>query len=217
MKNLLSACILLLLSITENGVSQGLTLDNEKAEIYLETGYFTPAKKSFRKNYDQALFISKINIPLSAGIGFRYFMTENACLHLSVKRINSILESNEDVTLAVMPVAVGVQYYLLRNFFGSKNSGLYFGSDIGFYWARFSADLIQTSEFDPTPIGLIKEARNYYGIGVAVRAGLDHMLSHSLLLGLSLSYDSNHLGRIEEGGVGNLGGLLVTGKFALRF
>ncbi|MGH7595581.1 MAG: hypothetical protein ACREOI_04475 [bacterium] len=217
MKNLLSVCILFLLIITANGVSQGLTPDNEKAEIYLETGYFTPAKKSFRKNYNQALFISKINLPLSAGIGFRYFMTENTCLHLSVKRINSLLESNEDISLAVMPVAIGVQYYFLRDFFGSKNSKLYFGSDVGFYWARFSAELIQTSEFDPAPIGTIKEARNYYGIGFIVRAGLDHTLSHSLLLGLSLSYDSNHLGRIEDGGVGNLGGLLLTGKFALRF
>ncbi|MCK5078050.1 MAG: hypothetical protein KAR38_16825, partial [Calditrichia bacterium] len=40
-----------------------------KSKIYLKSGYFMPFKESFRVNYNQSLFVSNVDFPMSLGIG----------------------------------------------------------------------------------------------------------------------------------------------------
>jgi outer membrane protein W len=180
--------------------------------IALETGYSIPAKESFRSNYDQSLFVTNVHAPFSMALEIGYPLSETVDAILTLERKNYHLASTDDISIAVMPALIGLQYHFSKDQINFGKFSPYAGLCAGWYWARFSAQLPVTQQ-DPTILELRDESMSYFGFGTQINIGVDDPLSDHVSLGLDVRYDINSLGSVDEGGLGNLGGFLFGLKF----
>ena len=91
----------------------------------------------------------------------------------------------------------------------------YLGSEFEIGWTRFAATYLRTSDIDPTPLGVVKASDVYFGYGIGALAGLETALGSSTAIDFQLAYDVSFYGRPEEGGLGDVGGLMITARIAV--
>jgi len=204
-----------ILGLQQLAFSQEETPERRKMAIALELGYYSPARQSFRTNYSQSLFFGSSEGPISLGIEFDYPIAQAADLYVSFKRINHALKSDRDISLALMPATLGVHYYIPKTFIDFGNWTPYFGGGAEFYWSRFSATYLVTDYSGPAPLDEISEAANYFGYGIALGLGIERPLGGAFTISFAANYDVNRLGFSDEGGLGNVGGFLLTAKFGI--
>ncbi len=193
-------------------------LSGEQKEVFvtLESGYFIPAKESFRKNYDQSLFVGTENIPVSLGVDIAIRVEPRGLVFLNLKRVNNTLASSKDFQLAVIPAIVGYRYQLIPPWRSLGTWSMVGGVGVGFYWAQFRAEYSVTQN-DPTPLRTETETEDYFGFGGQVHAGLEKMLGPSMILGLTAAYDITYVGEAEKGKLGNIGGYFFSIKIGSQF
>ena len=201
--------------LQELAFGQDEPLERRNSAIALELGYYSPARQSFRTNYSQSLFFGSSEVPISLGIEFDYPIARAADIYVSFKRINHALKSDRDISLTLMPATLGVHYYIPRTFIDLGSWTPYFRSGAEFYWSRFSATYILTDNSGPAPIGEISEAVNYFGYGITLGLGIERPLGGAFTISFAVNYDVNQLGFGDEGGLGNVGGLLLSAKLGI--
>jgi len=210
MANKVVIALLIILGATSSLMSQP-----QYTSLYVESGYFIPSKESFRGNYDQALFIGTADIPLSFGIGIQYFVSRSSCLYLDLRIIKNLLASNEDISLTITPIVFGLYYYLPTKIINLGKFKPYSGIGVGFCRAEFNTKYLVTDESSPEPIGVAEGTQEYLGPNLKLTLGIGYQLGSTTSLGIALNYDINHTGTADEGGLGNVGGLLSTVKFTI--
>lgn len=200
-----------ILGLQQIAFPQADRADPRPTAIALELGYYSPARQSFRTNYSQSLFVGSADVPISLGAELDYPISDGTDLYFSFKRINHALKSNRDFSLTLMPATLGVHYYLPKTFIDLGGWTPYFGGGAEFYWSRFSATYLVTQQ-DPTPLQEISESSNYFGYGITLGVGFEHPLGGRVRSSFAINYDVNRLGFSDEGGLGNVGGLLLSAK-----
>lgn len=212
MANKIVIVLLIILGTTSPLISQP-----QYPSFYVESGYFIPSKESFRGNYDQALFIGTAHIPLSFGIGIQYFVARSSCLYLDLRIVKNLLASDEDISLIITPIVFGLYYYLPTKIINLGKLKPYSGIGVGFCRAEFNTKYIDriTDESSADPEGATWETQEYFGPNVKLTLGIDYQLGSTTLLGIVLNYDINKIGAADEGGLGNVGGLLSAVKFTI--
>jgi len=193
-------------------LSQESTTADRAMHIALETGYSIPAKESFRANYDQSVFVTNVHAPFSMALEIGYPLSPSVDGIVTLERKNYHLASTDDISIAVMPALIGLQYRFSKDQINFGKFSPYAGLCAGWYWARFSTPLLVTQQ-DPTILEIRDESTNYFGFGTQINIGVDDPLSDHVSLGLDVRYDINSLGSVDDGGLGNLGGFLFGLKF----
>ena len=213
--------IVIILLISLGAINPVLSQSQEgytkKYAFYVETGYFIPSKESFRTNYDQGLFLGTVNIPVSLGIGMQYFISRSKCLYFDFRRVKNLLVSSEDVSITIMPMVVGLYYYPLEENHAPNDFKPYCGIGLGLCWTQFSTEYYITDEASPERLGTKEESQHYFGPNLKLTLGMDYQCGNATSFGIALNYDVNHEGAKNEGGLGNVGGFLISAKFTFFF
>jgi outer membrane protein with beta-barrel domain len=205
---LLAALASLQIASSQDGVS-----GRPGTKLGVELGYYSPAKESFRLNYDQSLFFGSAGVPISLGLEFDKSISGQTDLFLAIRRINHQLKSENDITLALMPVTLGIHYYIPKDVLALTGWTPYLATGLEFHWTRFSAITVYTQS-DPTPLGLISTTQSYFGYGITFGLGIEHPWNNLLSSSFGIDYDVNRLGSADEGGLGNVGGFLFHARMA---
>src|ERR1041384_671297 len=164
-----------------------------RTQVALELGYFSPAKETFRNNYDQRLVFGSVSAPIAVGIEIDKPVFRDMDVTLNVRRINHRLKSNDEFSLALMPATLGIRYVVPTGAQGRASWKPYFGAGAEFYWARFGATYLVTQQ-TPDPVGIASESQNYFGYGLSLGVGVDHPLGDVISWSVGVNYDINRLG-----------------------
>src|ERR1041384_5901692 len=108
-----------------------------RTQVALELGYFSPAKETFRNNYDQRLVFGSVSAPIAVGIEIDKPVFRDMDVTLNVRRINHRLKSNDEFSFALMPATLGRRYVVVTGAQGRASWKPDFGARAEFYWARF--------------------------------------------------------------------------------
>jgi hypothetical protein len=200
--------------ITVGSLFSGLQAQsNLKNNLYIKFGYFTPAKESYRTNYDQSFFISDNKFPLSFGVGISIPYSDKFFFNFEINKIQNGLTSSDKFHLNQIPLSIGGKYYLSSLFYGSLIKP-YIGASFNFYWSYFSSWYIKVDE-NGGELGVADETDHYFGYGIAFHLGTPIFRSNRFYSGFEITYDLNHHGVVQKGGLGNIGGFLFGLTFGL--
>lgn len=183
--------------------------------VAIEFGYYSPARESFRKNYDQCFFLGSSGVPIALGVEIDYPLSAHTDLFLSVSRINHQLKSHKAFTLALMPATMGIHYYIPKRFIDLTGWTPFLGTGLEFWWTRFSATYLVTQN-DPTPLLEVNSTESYLGYGITFGLGIEHPLGDIFSSSFGVNYDVSRLGSADEGGLGNLGGFLFAARLTVN-
>jgi hypothetical protein len=198
-------------SFLQSASSQDEPSEGRRPKVALELGYYSPAKESFRMNYDQSLVFGSVSVPISLGLEFDRPVSAQTDLFLALRRINHQLKSENDITLALMPVTLGIHYYIPKDGIALSGWTPYLTTGLEFHWTRFSTSYLYT-QTDPTVLGVVSTSQSYFGYGVMFGVGIDHPWGKLLSSSFGIDYDVNRLGSVDEGGLGNVGGFLFHAR-----
>ncbi len=206
--------LLFLLCIPFNIYSQNENINKPALSFFIKTGYYIPAKESFRKNYDQYIAFGKIEFPMSLHVGTNYNLFSNTFFTLELSRIQNYLESNNFISISIMPAHLGLKYYFDN--LSYLNINPYIGFSLGYYWAYFSIEKFPWND-QGMILGELDESQNYFGLGAKLSVGIDYKISNGSSLGLNFDYDYCKVGELNKGGLGNIGGLLISLIYNFQF
>jgi hypothetical protein len=179
-----------------------------KSNLYLKSGYFIPSKESFRENYDQNFFISDLSFPISMGIGLSIPYANALFLNFEIQKIQSQLTSSKLFQINQIPFSLGGKYYF-DSIFSNTLIEPYIGANLIFYWSYFS-NIYILSDRSGNQIGPVEETDHYFGYGIGLLSGLSMNISDNHFLGIEINYYINNHGTVDNGGLGNIGGLLIA-------
>jgi hypothetical protein len=208
--------LLTALAFVQSASAQEEPAPQRRTRLAIELGYYSPARESFRLNYEQSLFAGSASVPVSLGLELDRPLSAQTDLYLAIRRINHRLKSDNDVSLALMPVTLGIHYYIPKDFISLSGWTPYIGAGAEFYWTRFSSTYLATQN-DPTPLAEVSTTDNFLGYGVDLGLGIEHPWGEVFSSSFGIDYDVNRLGFSDEGGLGNVGGFLFHARLAISF
>ncbi len=188
-------------------ISQNINDSTSKFKIGLEVGHFSPEKESFKENYNQAIY----GIPFSAiGIVGHYLYSKNVNLAFEIHLIHNSLGSTNKVKFDMLPIHFGVKYYYFERNFQPLSVKLFVEGKIGYYLNVFSVEGFLFIDNNGAEYGHQSMAQIYQGMGMKTSVGLETPLLQTLDVGIKFDYDYIKIGKIEEGGLGNIGGFIFS-------
>lgn len=188
---------------------------NHKIQLNTKLGYEVPFKETFKKNYNQKLFVGSAGIPLSISLGAQYNLSNQLSLFFEAGRSNYQLESSEEISLKIYPIVFGINYNFPDGLLGNKKISPYIGTGVNFQLAVFNTIFAQTDD-SGNILEILKESKTYSGFGINFNLGIDYQLGNSLILGGIVSINPSNVGDTETGGLGNIGRINFLGKLGVK-
>ena len=173
--------------------------------LAVKTGPTLQFKKSVRNIYDQTLPLGSVRAPVSLFIELISPVNSRSSLFAELGRSHYVGGPKDQLSMSVHPLFVGLR----RNLAPSANEESwhpYVAVGPSFYVAVVKATL-NDDDFSGLPSRTVSQL--YSGLGIHVSAGVDSQVGDSVILGLQLRADYNHLGDPATGGMGNIGGLTI--------
>lgn len=212
MKKNIFIILMLLVIIFQDGLSQ----DKNGSELYIELGYFVPSKESYRNNYQPCLFfIGDYNLPIALGMGFQYGISNNKALFFQSKLLRNQLESDRETSIVTIPLIFGFRYYLPLDKIDDSNTKIFIGAGAGYYFTFFASKYFRTAVTGEV-LGEYVDVLNYNGVGINLESGMEYLLSKRTSISFVINYDITRNSKTETGGLGNIGGLLFSGRLSFN-
>jgi hypothetical protein len=201
MKNIVIVLLFTLSSVNGQSVSS--------THLYLKSGYFIPAKESFRENYDQNFFISDLNFPASLGFGLSILHPhhEGFFYNFEIQKIQNQLMSNKEIHFNQIPFSLGGKWFSKSNWINDVN--FYAGTNFILCWSYFTGSYSITDD-QGIEFGPREDVDHFFGYGIGINGGFLFDISDNKFIGLDLNYDFIQNGIAEEGGLGNIGGVHIS-------
>ncbi len=184
--------------------SQSVTYTGNQFNLGFKLGYFYPTKTSFQNFYSQSIG----DFPLSSiTVELEYDYKQDLHLFVETKIIHNELENYSDRRLFIIPTFFGFKY-IQEN---SENSNFFAGLGAGFYWIQMIfGNVLEVDDYGNELKVHDIFYKSYYGIGIKPFIGFDFQMFETSRFGIQFDYDISHVGSVENGGLGDTGGLLTN-------
>lgn len=175
-------------------------------EISVKTGMDYRFKESFRNSYDQTLFCSEKEIPLSIGLDAEYLLWDDIGIAVEHDWTRYTLSTNDKIYMNFLSTIILGRYYFGQYTSKYKDLNPYLELGLGYYLIDLNTYNFWIDELG-TELGPYEKSQLYQGLGLRVGFGLKKYMSEKMFIGIRINSELNYLGKADEGGLGNMGGL----------
>ncbi len=178
--------------------------------VYAQSGYFVPANDILRTNYSQGFLLGSARIPLTLNIGIEYPYSPTIDITGEFNIKGSRLTADKNTSLTTTSILIGMRYLIPKKTLNVSPLQPFVGGGVAIVIGRVAATFTERDVNGNVITQLFEDSNTSLGYGIHLHTGVEYALQRTLLLGGVLLYDVNTLGSVEEGGLGNLGGLLTA-------
>jgi len=183
--------------------------------LYIQSGYFVPTNDIFRTNYSQGFLLGSARVPLTLNIGIEYPYAPAIDITGEFNIKGSRLTADKNTSLTTTSLLLGMRYLIPKKTLNISPLQPFVGGGVGIVIGKVAATFTERDVNGNVITQSLEDSNTSLGYGIHLHAGVEYALQPRLLLGGVLLYDLNTLGSVEEGGLGNLGGLLTALRMTL--
>ncbi len=177
---------------------------SSKFKLGFELGKFIPQNENFRENYDQEF----LKTPIS-NVGFLgcYSNKPRIDYYFELQLIQNNFEWDENINLFMIPMNFGLKYYFYYE--TDENKIIPFvGVGTGYVLSLLTINSYKIYD----ELGNATEddyMRKYHGLNILMSAGIEYITYLGTETGLKIDYCYTYSGDVENGALGNVGGLTI--------
>ncbi|HEX9655359.1 MAG TPA: outer membrane beta-barrel protein [Bacteroidota bacterium] len=215
MKRFLRPALIILFLIAPANAARTQSVRPPTLGLYVQSGYFIPTDEILRTNYSQGFLLGSARVPLTLNIGIEYPYSPTIDITGEFNIKGSRLTADKTTSLSTTSLLIGMRYLIPKRTLNISPFQPFIGGGVGIVIGKVAATFTERDVNGNVITQSLEDSNTSLGYGIHLHAGVEYALQRSLLLGGVLLYDLNTLGGVEEGGLGNLGGLLAAIRVTL--
>lgn len=178
--------------------------------LYVDLGGFIPSSQSYRLNFSNSF----IGLPIEIGGGLLFPAGADLYVPLTIRYERREADFITGMTVDVISIEPGVRYFFQR-LEQAKELRIFGGAEL--ILADASAAGVYDVSSDGTVSGSGAAEKDYLNLGFGIDLGLTYPLTPMTALDLTVHLAGFFTDPVSNGGLGNIGGVSITGAYRFGF
>ncbi len=197
--------------------TSGALRDSGITYVFLAIGGFIPTSQSYRLNFANSF----VGLPVELSGGLLFPIAHDVFVPFTVRYEHRTANFVTGMSMAVTTIEPGVRYFFQREDPSPSGSAMIhelriFGAIEGLLAEASIAGSYDVSS-DGTVTGTAQAQRSYFNVGIGIDLGLMYPLTPISALEVSVHFANFFANPISDGGLGNIGGVSISGAYRIGF